>query len=327
MSILSKKYFHDEAEAFAKLESVVWPEGPYCPHCGNAEKIYELKGVRSKPSKKNPEGVERHGLKKCAECRKQFTVRVGTVFESSHIPLHKWLQAAYLMASSKKGVSAHQMHRALEITYKSAWFMAHRLRDAMRSGALDSFGGEGMVVEADETYFGKVAKPRTERTDGKPFSRSRAGCGPSNKRAIISLVERGGSVRSFHVPRANRATVEKIVAENVAKESRLHTDESQLYNKTKQKGLVAEHETVRHSDDEYVRGDVTSNSVENYFSVFKRGMRGVYQHCGEKHLHRYLAEYDFRFNNRTALGVEDMERTDALLFGISGKRLTYRSIN
>ncbi len=325
MSIFSKKFFHDEAAAFAKLESIVWPDGPTCPHCGNAGKIYELKGVRSKPSKKNPEGVERHGLKKCAECRKQFTVRVGTVFESSHVPLHKWLQAAYLMASSKKGVSAHQMHRALEVTYKTAWFMAHRLREAMRSGALDPFGGEGKVVEMDETYFGTIDNPSTHKVTGGEFKGSRLGRGPSNKRAVISLVERGGQVRSFHVPKATRAGVEKIVAENVDKESRLHTDESQLYNKTKQKGLVADHETVRHSADEYVRGDVYSNSVENYFSVFKRGMRGVYQHCAEKHLHRYLAEYDFRYNLRSGLGVNDMERTDAVLTGISGKRLTYQT--
>lgn len=324
MSILSAKYFHDEAAAFAKLESIVWPNGPVCPHCGSVEKIYELKGVRSKASKKNPEGVERHGLKKCGNCRKQFTVRVGTVFESSHIPLHKWLQASYLMASSKKGVSSHQMHRALELTYKSAWFMTHRLREAMRTGGLDPFGGEGKTVEADETYFGKVAVPKMTDERGRPFRRSRAGCGPANKRAVISLVERGGSVRSFHVPRATRATVEKIVSENVAKESRLHTDESHLYAKSKVPSMVAKHETVKHSLEEYVRGDVHSNSVEGYFSVFKRGMRGVYQHCGEKHLHRYLAEFDFRFNHRAALGVEDMERTAAVLSGISGKRLTYR---
>lgn len=329
MSIFSKKYFHDEAAAFAKLESIVWPDGPTCPHCGNAGKIYALKGVRSKPSKKNPEGIERHGLKKCAECRKQFTVRIGTVFEESHVPLHKWLQAAFVLASSKKGVSAHQLHRALEVTYKTAWFMCHRLREAMRSGALEPFGGAGKVVEADETYYGKVAAEnlRTVSDRGTPFKGSRHGRGPSNKRAVISLVERGGQVRSFHVPSANRKTVEKIVSENVHKESRLHTDESQLYNKTKVKGLVADHETVRHSADEYVRGDVTSNTVESYFSVFKRGMRGTYQHCAEKHLHRYLAEFDFRYNNRSALGVEDMERTDALLSGISGKRLTYRWAN
>ena len=326
MSIFSKKFFHDEAAAFAKLEEIVWPEGPICPHCGNCDKFYDLIGVRSKPSKKNPEGVERHGLKKCAACRKQFTVRVGTVFESSHVPLHKWLQAAYLMASSKKGVSAHQLHRGLEVTYKTAWFMAHRLREAMRSGALDPFGGAGKIVEADETYYGKTKDTRSISVDGR-VKYKKKGRGPANKNPIISLVERGGQVRSFHVPRATRAVVEKIVSENVAKESRLHTDESHLYSKSKVPTMVAAHETVRHSADEYARGDVYSNSVEGYFSVFKRGMKGVYQHCSEKHLHRYLPEYDFRFNNRSALGVEDMERTDALLTGISGKRLTYRWAN
>lgn len=325
MSLFSKAYFHDEAAAFAKLESIIWPEGPICPHCGNCGKIYELKGVRTKPSKKHPEGVERHGLKKCAECRKQFTVRVGTVFESSHIPLNLWLQAAYLMASSKKGVSAHQMHRAMEITYKAAWFMCHRLREAMRSGDLAPFGGNGKVVEADETYWGSVKRKRVRSMSGKPFKGSAYGRGPANKNAVIALVERGGAVRSFHVPRADRKTVEKIVSENVDRESRLHTDESHLYAKSKVPSMVAKHETVKHSEEEYARGNIHSNSVEGVFSVFKRGMRGTYQHCAEKHLHRYLAEFDFRFNHRSALGVEDMERTEAVLSGITGKRLTYRN--
>ena len=189
MSILSKPYFHDEAAAFAKLESIVWPNGPVCPKCGNKEKIYDLKGIRSKPSKKNPEGLVRHGLKKCGKCRKQFTVRVGTVFESSHIPLHKWFQAMHLMCSSKKGISAHQLHRVLEITYEAAWFAAHRIREAMRSGSLATpMGGPGGsgIVEIDETYEGQKK--------GVPKRR-----GVAHKRAVVSLVERGGEVRSFHV--------------------------------------------------------------------------------------------------------------------------------
>lgn len=317
MSILSKAYFHDEAAAFAKLESIVWPDGPSCPHCGNCDKIYELKGVRSKPSKKHPEGVERHGLKKCAECRKQFTVRVGTVFESSHVPLHKWLQAAFLMASSKKGVSAHQMHRALEVTYKTAWFMAHRLREAMRSGALAPFGSEGGMVEADETFIGK--DPENPPKDGKKFSG-----GHMNK--VLSLVDReSGQVRSFVIKDLRLNTIEPILLENIAREARLMTDEAWHYKAVGKEFFL--HKTVNHSEKEYVNRQHSAyhtNTVEGYYSIFKCGMKGVYQHCSSKHLHRYMAEYDFRYNHRSAKGVEDMERTDAALRGIVGKRLTYQ---
>lgn len=320
MSVLSKAYFHDEAAAFAKLEEIVWPEGPICPHCGNYDKIYELKGVRSKPSKKNPEGVERHGLKKCAQCRKQFTVRVGTVFESSHVPLHKWLQAAYLMASSKKGVSAHQMHRALEVTYKTAWFMAHRLREAMRSGALAPFGSEGGMVEADETFIGK-----DEDTPPPPGKKFRGG----HMNKVLSLVDRdSGQVRSFVIKDLRLSTIEPILLENIAREARLMTDEAWHYKAVG--GEFFLHRTVNHSEKEYVNrrhSAYHTNTVEGYYSIFKRGMKGVYQHCSSKHLHRYMAEYDFRYNHRSAKGVEDMERTDAVLSGISGKRLTYQSSN
>ncbi|MEM9618854.1 MAG: IS1595 family transposase [Pseudomonadota bacterium] len=306
MSILSKKYFHDEAAAFEKLESVVWPDGPFCPHCGNAGKIYELKGVRSKPSKKHPEGVERHGLKKCGACRKQFTVRVGTVFESSHIPLHKWLQAAYAMSSSKKGVSAHQLHRALEITYKSAWFMAHRLREAMRSGSLAPFGGGGGIVEVDETYTG----PRITRgTWGKKW-------------IVLTLVDRDtGSARSFKVDKADKATILPILRENLDKEARVITDESSIYKRLDEEYT---HAYVVHSKKQWGVGEIHTNTIEGFYSIFKRGMKGVYQHCSEKHLHRYAAEFDFRYSNRARLGIDDMERTDAALRGIVGKRLTYR---
>ena len=316
MSILSKKFFHDEAAAFAKLESIVWPNGPHCPHCSNAGKIYELKGVRSKPSKKNPEGVERHGLKKCAECRKQFTVRVGTVFESSHIPLHKWLQAAYLMASSKKGVSAHQMHRALEITYKSAWFMAHRLREAMRAGDLDVFGGNGGDVEVDETFIGTDPDANTDVKRKNTVQ----------KMKVLTLVDRETKqARSVVIDDLRAKTIQPILAENIAKEARLLTDQAHHY-KTLGKGFAA-HESVNHGAGEYVglgQPEIHTNTIESYFSVFMRGIKGVYQHCAKKHLHRYMAEYDFRYNNGSALGVEDMGRTDAMLAGISGKRLTYQ---
>ena len=246
---------------------------------------------------------------------------VGTIFEKSHVPMHLWLQAFYLIAGSKKGISANQLHRTLGITLKSAWFVGHRIREAMRTGSLSApMGGEGGsgIVEADETYHGKVEEPATTRTDGTPFIKR--GKGPANKRAIISLVERGSGVRSFHVGRADKETVAEIVNENVDKEARLMTDESRLY-----RGVdVAEHNTIRHRKGQYVRGDVHTNTVEGYFSIFKRGMTGVYQHCSEKHLHRYLAEFDFRYNNRVAKGVNDATRAGRMVAGAQGKRLTYR---
>jgi hypothetical protein len=214
----------------------------------------------------------------------------------------------------------------LDIGYEAAWFMAHRIREAMRDGGLAPLGGGGGIVEADETYFGNIpeAKRPTETTSGRPFTK-RGKTGPSGKRAIVSLVERGGRVRSFHPATADGETVTKIVRENIERETRLHTDESRLYVKVGAE--FAAHETVNHSAKEYARGDVTTNSVEGYFSIFKRGMKGVYQHCGEKHLHRYLAEYDFRFNHRVKLGYNDGERAALAVKGAAGKRLTYRGPN
>ena len=228
--------------------------------------------------------------------------------ERSHIPITKWLMGFYLMGSSKKGVSAHQLHRSLGIKYQSAWFMAHRIREAMRDGGLlPPMGGEGGIVEADETYFGPVDERRPSKQRGdRPYTKG-GRSGPSGKRAIVSLVERGGNVRSFHVAVADGETVGRIVRENIARESRLHTDESKLY--VKPGAEFAAHETVNHSGKEYARGDVHTNSAEGYFSIFKRGMRGIYQHCREKHLHRYLAEFDFRYNHRTRLGYTDSQRT------------------
>ena len=324
MSILTKKYFHDEAAAFAKLESIIWPNGPVCPHCGADKRIYELNGVRSKSSKKNPKGIERHGLKKCGACRKQFTVRIGTIFEDSHLPLHKWLQAVHLMCSSKKGISSHQLHRTLEIKYQSAWFMSHRIREAMRSGGFSPMGGEGQTVEVDETIYGRAdthPKGRKSKIGGKGRITNSA-----HKNVIVSLVQRGGGVRSFHVAGSTVAEVVPIVNKNVRKETFIMTDSAMLYKK--QLGNFASHDRVDHSIAEYVRYEPTktvhTNSVEGYFSLFKRGMRGVYQHCGEKHLHRYLAEFDFRYSNRSALGTEDEKRADRALAGAKGKRLTYR---
>src|SRR5690606_13492350 len=216
--------------AFAHVEATLWENGPVCPHCGGVERIYVLNNVRSKPSKKNPEGVIRHGLKKCGQCRSQFTVRIGTIFEESHLELHKWLQAIHLMVSSKKGVSAHQLHRTLEVTYKTAWFLAHRIREAMRAGDLAPMGGNGMTVEADETYFGKTEIQPPIRADGQPYkNKSGRKAGPAGKRAVVALVERGGNVRSFHVDRATKINVAEIVASNVNRETVLNTDESRLY--------------------------------------------------------------------------------------------------
>lgn len=308
MSILSKPYFHDEAEAFKKLESIVWPNGPVCPHCGGLDKIYDLKGVRSKPSKKNPEGVERHGLKKCGDCRKQFTVKVGTVFEHGRVPLHKFLQAAYLMASSKKGISAHQMHRVLEVTYKTAWFMCHRIREAMRSGDFAPFGSDGGIVEVDETYTGpKIARGAY----GKKW-------------IILTLVDRDtGGARSFKVDKADKATILPILRDNLDKEARVITDESSIYKRLDEEYT---HAYVVHSKKQWGRGEIHTNTIEGFYSIFKRGMKGVYQHCSEKHLHRYAAEFDFRYSNRAKLGVSDEERTEAAIAGIIGKRLTYHRV-
>ncbi len=309
MSVLSQAHMHDEAAAFAHVESMILPDGPVCPHCGNCGKVYELKGVRSKPSKKNPEGVERHGLKKCAECRKQFTVRIGTIFEESHIPLHKWLQAIHLMCSSKKGISSHQLHRTLEVTYKAAWFLSHRIREAMRTGSFDvPLGGKGEPVEVDETFIGRKKGAEVKR-------------GTSHKMAVLSLVERGGNVRSFTVKTTKAKELAPIVNANVAKESFLLTDEAKQYQSIG-KALDA-HLWVNHGSGEYVDGPVHTNTIEGFFSIFKRGMKGVYQHCSEKHLHRYLAEYDFRYNNRTAQGVDDRARANKALVGVVGKRLKY----
>lgn len=317
MSVLNAPHFHDEEAAFAKLETIVWPDGPVCPHCGATDRIYPLKGVRSKASKKNPEGLVRHGLKKCGHCRKQFTARVGTVFESSHLPLHKWFQAAHLLCSSKKGISSHQLHRILKVTYQAAWFASHRLREAMRSGPLAPMGGGGSgIVEADESFIG--------RKKGMPKPKG----GTAHKNAILALVERGGKVRTVHIEDVKASTILPIVNENISKEARIMTDDAATYY-NKLDGFAG-HDTVAHAAGEYVRYEkdepsIHTNTVEGYFSIFKRGMKGIYQHCSEKHLHRYLAEFDFRYNNRSALGVEDEQRTRNAIAGSAGKRLTYRS--
>jgi len=311
MSILSQKHFHDEEAAYEYVEAHLWADGPVCPHCGESKRVNKLKGKST-----------RMGVHKCYSCRKPFTVKIGTVFEHSRVKMHLWLQCIYLMSSSKKGISTQQLHRTLGVTLKTAWFMSHRIREAMRNGSLAPIGGNGIYVEADETYFGNKAErgPMPAYRRGRPYlKKGKAG----NKRAIVSLVERAGEVRSFHVKQANKENVSNIVRDNIAQESVLNTDESPLYKAVGKE--FSGHMTTKHSAGEYVRGGVHSNTVENYFSVFKRGMKGTYQHCAEKHLHRYLAEFDFRYNNRIGLGVNDTERASNALMGVVGKRLTYQT--
>jgi transposase-like protein len=309
MNTFTEPRFTNNDAARAYLERLRWPQGPACPHCGVVNHAYPIK----------PAGTYR-----CAEaaCRGNFTVTMNSPMERSHIALHKWVLAFHLLCSSKKGMSAHQLHRTLGITYRSAWFMAHRIRECMREGGLTPLGGTGKVVEADETYYGNIpeAKRRKFKTTGRPMSKDTRGVG--NKRAVVALVERGGKVRSFHPAIADGANVAEIVRDNITRETRLHTDESKLYHKVGKD--FSAHETVNHSAEEYARGDVTTNTVEGYFSIFKRGMRGNYQHCAEKHLHRYLAEFDFRYNHRVKLGFNDGDRAAIAVKNADGKRLTYR---
>ena len=309
MSALSAKCLHDEAAAFAHIEAMLWPHGPVCPSCGSVDAAYELKGVRSKPSKKNPEGKVRHGLKKCKDCGKQFTVRIGTIFQDSHIELHLWLQAIYLMTSGKNGISSHQLSRTLGITVKSAWFMSHRIREAMRSDGEVEFGTGGGEVEVDETFIGN--------DKDKPVRR-----GYGHKHKVLALVDRTtGRAKSMVVEDLKARTLVPILLENIASEATVYTDEAGQYRRLGD--AFAEHDNVSHSAGEYGRGPVHTNTIEGYFSIFKRGMKGVYQHCSKKHLHRYAAEFEFRYNNRIGNGVDDGMRATLALQGAPGKRVMY----
>ena len=306
MSVLSRPYFHDEAKAFAYLESVIWADGIVCPHCGViGGRVYALEGKAT-----------RVGLKKCGECRKQFTVKVGTVFEHARMPLHKMLQAVYLMTSSKKGISAHQLGRVLEVTYKTAWFLAHRIREAMRSGDLAPFGGNGGVVEVDETFIGKKKGAIKKRAF-------------HHKMKVLALVDRdSGKARTMVIDDVKAETLMPLVIANVEREARIMTDEHSGYRDVGK--FFAAHGTTSHGKGEYVNLEdrsIHSNTVEGYFSIFKRGMKGIYQHCGEQHLHRYLAEFEFRYNTRQANGIDDRGRAREAVRGIVGKRLTYRWVN
>jgi transposase-like protein len=315
MSLLNQKHLQNEKDAYAWVEAKIWPEGPVCPHCQETKRVSQMKGAAT-----------RFGLYKCYACRKQFRVTVGTIFEKSHVPLHMWLQAFYLIAGSKKGISANQLHRTLGVTLKTAWFMGHRIREAMRIGSLNPpMGGAGGVVEVDETIYGRAdTHPKGRGPFTHPISNS------AHKNVILSLVERGGDVRSFHVKGSTVNEVVPVVEANVAKETAMMTDKAQLYRDRLK--AFASHDRVDHSRHEYVREEagkpvITTNTVEGYFGVFKRGMRGTYQHCKEKHLHRYLAEFDFRYNNRVGRGIGDEQRAVKMVKGALGKRLTYRTTN
>lgn len=319
---LTAAIYNDADKAREHLEAIHWPHGPICPHCrnANADRITKLEGKSTRP-----------GVYKCNECRQPFTVTVGTVFERSKIGLHKWVLASHLMAASKKGMSAHQLHRMLGVTYKTAWFMAHRIREAMKEDVSSAgpIGGEGKTVEADETYIGKRETPRkpSPQRRGRPYLKS-GKTGGAQKRIVVGLVERGGKARMFHLNDATKETVRDVLVRNADRSSILYTDSSRLYTKTGEE--YASHKTTNHARGEYVRYEgaevVHSNTIESVFSVFKRGMIGVYQHCGEAHLHRYLAEFDFRYNRRAALKVSDAERAEDLLRMARDKRLTYRRI-
>lgn len=299
MSVLSRPEFHNEEAAYAYVEARVWANGRVCPHCGEKERTGKLGGKST-----------RIGTYKCYACRKPFTVKIGTIFEASHVPMNLWLQAIYLMCASKKGISSNQLHRTLGVTLKTAWFMSHRIREAMRDDTLRSFGSGGGAVEVDETFIG--------REPGKPVKR-----GIGHKMKVLTLVDRTtGQAKSVVVDDLKVGTLIPILKANIAKEATVYTDQAIQYDNLRKHFAV--HGSVDHSKDEYVRGDVSTNTVEGYFSIFKRGMKGVYQHCGKKHLHRYTAEFAFRYSNRVALGVNDEQRADTALSAAVGKRLTYR---
>lgn len=293
--------FNDEDAAREHLEAIYWPNGPVCPHCGGTERNSRLNGAS-----------HRHGLLFCGDCRNQFTVTVGTVFERSKVPLHKWVYATHLMCASKKGISSKQLERMLGVTYKTAWFMSHRIREAMNVEPSRSLGGTN-PVEVDETYWGN---------NGKHAAGARGG---DHKMKIVSLVERDGEKRSFHVPNVTAKTLRPILTGQIAKRARLMTDEAKVYKPIGSHFLS--HETVNHQMKEYSRGDVTTNSAESSFAILKRGLVGTFHSVSEQHLQRYATEFDFRWNTRQKLGFNDTDRAAIALNNIGGKRLTYRRID
>lgn len=305
-SILSQPCFHSEEAAYEFIEARLWANGVVCPHCGEIGKAGKLQGAST-----------RIGTWKCYGCRKPFTVKVGTIFESSHIKLHLWLQAIFLIASSKKGISSNQLHRTLGVTLKSAWFMSHRIREAMKDGDPGMLGGGGSIVEADETF---MTPKKGEKVKAAGHHRAK----------VVTLVQRDGKTRSFHVANVDAANLRPILMAHIAKDSHLMTDGAGHYRPIGKE--FALHESTNHQAKEYAKPSKVagvsahSNTVEAYFSVLKRGITGTYQRVSEQHLQRYVDEFDFRFSNRKSLGVDDMTRADRLLKGVVGKRLTYETI-
>ena len=299
-SALSAPHFHNEEAAYAYVEARIWPEGPVCPHCGGVERISKMQGRST-----------RIGAYKCYQCRKPFTVKSGTIFEASHVPMNVWLQAMYLIAGSKKGISSNQLHRILGVTLKTAWFMSHRIREAMQTDEAWPMGGLGATVEADETFIGRLKSEAVRK-------------GAWHKMKVFALVERGGRSRAMVVDSVGIPTLQPLMLENVHHLPKLHTDEAATYQSIGR--FFCDHQSVRHAAGEYGRGEVHTNTIEGYFSIFKRGMRGIYQHCSHKHLQRYVNEFNFRYSNRVALSYNDTDRADVLLKGIIGKCLTYQTI-
>jgi transposase-like protein len=307
MAIWNDPIYQDAEKAREWLEAVLWTDGPVCPHCGLVNCALQFHGKAHRP-----------GVYKCKGCEQQFTVTVGTLFERSHIPLNKWLIAIHLMTASKKGVSAHQLHRMLSMTYKSAWFMCHRIREAMRENALGPLGGQNKVVEADESYVGG------KESNKHKSKRAHAGRGAVGKEPVFSLVERDGKVRSFHLPDVTAKNLGQVLHAQIDRKSYLMTDDAPVYVKIAD--VFSGHSTVNHSAEEYVKlgGFAHTNTVEGFFSIMKRSIYGTHHHVSQQHLARYLAERDFVYNNREKLGVDDVERMTKAALGIVGKRLTYR---
>lgn len=303
MCDLTAPQFTDEEEARTHIERSRWPNGPVCPHCGGTERNYSIKANKNKKI--------RNGLYRCGDCDEQFTVTVGTVMESSKVPLHKWLMAIHLMCASKKGISSKQLERMLGVSYRTAWFMSHRIREAMREAPDGPLGVGGGTVEADETFWGNT-KPRGQKK----------GRGYAHKEKVLTLVERGGKARSFHVPAVNAKTLRPILKEQISADAQVYTDEAGQYRNLRED--FPTHESVTHGVGEYVRGDVHTNTLESYFSILKRGLVGTFHHVAPHHLKRYVGEFDFRYNYREKLGYSDRERAAIVLLGIEGKRLMYR---
>jgi len=300
MSVRFRPEFHNEEAAYAYVEARIWPHGATCPKCGERERVSKMGGKST-----------RIGAYKCYKCRKPFTVKVGTIFESSHVSMCLWIQAIYLMCSSKKGISSNHLHRTLGVTLKTAWFMSHRIREAMRNDNTVDFGAAGGTVEVDKTFIGR-----------EPGRVKKAGV--HHKCKMLTLVDRDtGKSKSVVIKDLRAKTIVPILRENISADARVMTDEASQYHWLR--NHFTTHDFVNHSAKEYVRGDVTTNTVEGYFSIFKRGMKGVYQHCSKKHLHRYAAEFEFRYNNRIANGIDDKQRADAALIGVVGKRLSYET--